>query len=80
MICALKVDTYYDGWFQTIFKILRKIKGLSCNFDTTKEIIYISGKVDSQKFLRMIAQNEKTVEVCWITVWSNTAVTTTKIA
>ncbi|KEH40069.1 hypothetical protein MTR_1g021540 [Medicago truncatula] len=64
MICALKVDTYYDGWFQTIFKILRKIKG----------------KVDSQKFLRMIAQNEKTVEVCWITVWSNTAVTTTKIA
>lgn len=26
------------------------------------------------------AQNEKTVEICWITVWSNTAVTTTKVA
>jgi len=40
--------------------------GLSYNFDTKEGIIYISGKVDSNKIMRMTSKHRKRVKLCWI--------------
>lgn len=40
--------------------------GLSYNFDTKEGIIYISGKVDSNKIMRMTSKHGKKVKLCWI--------------
>ncbi|KAK2378889.1 hydroxyproline-rich glycoprotein family protein [Trifolium repens] len=66
MSCALKVDTNCKGWSDTITKILKKIKGLSYSFDQKEGMVYIQGKSDSQKIMRMIARHEKKVELCWM--------------
>jgi len=40
--------------------------GLSYNFDTKEGMIYISGKVDSKKIIKMAGKHGKKVELCWI--------------
>jgi len=42
------------------------IIGLSYNFDTKEGMIYISGKVDSKKIIKMAGKHGKKVELCWI--------------
>ncbi|WJX30550.1 hypothetical protein P8452_19075 [Trifolium repens] len=66
MSCALKVDTNYKGWSNTVTKILRKIRGLSYSFDQKEGMIYIQGKVDSQKIMRMVGRHGNIMELCWM--------------
>lgn len=40
--------------------------GLSYNLDTKEGMIYISGKVDSKKIIKMAGKHGKKVELCWI--------------
>ncbi|PNY08146.1 hypothetical protein L195_g004659 [Trifolium pratense] len=66
MSCALKVDTSCRGWSQTMTRILKKFRGLSYSFDQKEGMVYIQGKVDSQKIMRMVARNGRKVELCWM--------------
>ncbi|CAI8614990.1 unnamed protein product [Vicia faba] len=64
--CALKVDTNCEGWSEIISKILDEIKDLSYNFNTKEGVIYISGRMDSPKIMKMITKNGNTVKLHWM--------------
>ncbi|CAL5194373.1 unnamed protein product [Lathyrus oleraceus] len=66
MTCALKVNTNCEEWSETISKILEEIKDLSYTFNAKKGVIYISGRVDSPKIMKMINKHENTVKLCWM--------------
>ncbi|XP_058738928.1 uncharacterized protein LOC131610885 [Vicia villosa] len=64
--CALKVNTNCEGWSEIISKILNEIKDLNYNFNTKEGVIYISGRMDSPKIMKMITKHGNTVKLCWM--------------
>jgi hypothetical protein len=49
-----------------MLKIFYYVVGLSYSFDQKEGMIYIQGKVDSQKIMRMVARHSKKMELCWM--------------
>ncbi|XP_057451100.1 uncharacterized protein LOC130743008 [Lotus japonicus] len=62
MTCAMKLDTSRKGWYETMSKILGQRQGISYDWDAKEGMLYISGKIDPQKILK-IAKNDKKVEI-----------------
>ncbi|XP_031271431.1 uncharacterized protein LOC116129841 [Pistacia vera] len=65
MTCGLKVDTSDPGWYKSMTKILRKIKGASYNINVEEGMAYITGKANPSKLLKKL-RSEKYADLCWV--------------
>ncbi|CAN6572415.1 unnamed protein product [Malus baccata var. baccata] len=63
MRCELKLDTSTPGWHKTMTKVLNKIKGVSCTIDTQAGIAYVSGTIEPNMLLKLLAKSGKHAEL-----------------
>ncbi|KDP43732.1 hypothetical protein JCGZ_22359 [Jatropha curcas] len=66
MTCELKVETQSPGWHKTLIKVLKSIEGVSFTIDAEMGIARVSGKIDPDKLLVMLAKAGKHTDLLWL--------------
>ncbi|CAK9135170.1 unnamed protein product [Ilex paraguariensis] len=65
MTCVLRVNTRSQGWQKTLMNMLNSVQGVS-NFRMNEDgMVKISGTVNPNHLLKMLAKGGKRAEMCW---------------
>ncbi|KAJ4725211.1 Metal ion binding protein [Melia azedarach] len=65
MTCGLKVNTNDPGWYKSMTKVLKKIKGASYTIDVEEGMAYVTGRVNPTKLLRKLKSGNY-ANLCWV--------------
>ncbi|CAB4298153.1 unnamed protein product [Prunus armeniaca] len=61
--CCEKLDTSSSGWHKTMTEVLSKIKGVSYTIDAQAGIAHVSGTIDPDTLMKLLAQSRKHAEL-----------------
>ncbi|KAJ6305174.1 hypothetical protein OIU78_020671 [Salix suchowensis] len=65
-VCELQVDTQSPGWQKTLCKVLKGIQGVSFTIDASRGRARVSGEVNPNKLLLILAKAGKHAELIWV--------------
>nr|TKS00341.1 hypothetical protein D5086_0000185540 [Populus alba] len=65
-VCELQVDTQSPGWQKTVCKVLKGIQGVSFTIDASRGRARVSGEVNPNKLLLILAKAGKHAELIWV--------------
>ncbi|KAA3472553.1 SKI family transcriptional corepressor 2-like [Gossypium australe] len=61
---GLRVDPQYPGWYESLTKILKTIKGATYTIDAEQGLAFVSGRANSKSILKKLRKSG--LEVAWI--------------
>ncbi|TYH46446.1 hypothetical protein ES332_D11G335900v1 [Gossypium tomentosum] len=61
---GLRVDPQSPGWYESLTKILKTIKGATYTIDAEQGMAFVSGRADSKSILKKLRKSG--LEVAWI--------------